>query len=183
MRYNPDIHKKQSIRIKGYDYSKEGLYFITICTHNRECLFGEISEQNQVVLNLAGKMVEEVWVSMRNDYININFTEYIVMPNHIHGIIQIVGVPLVGTQIKDKQLTGQPQGIAPTVGEIIGAFKSKTTLAYIKMVKDGRCPDFEKHIWQRNYYEKIIRDEDMYNKISEYIKNNHLKWKEDKYFT
>ncbi len=88
----------------------------------------------------------------------------------------------MGTQINDKQ-SGQPQGIAPTIGDIIGVFKSYTTVEYIKMVKNGILPPFDKQIWQRNYYENIIRTEEAYIKISEYITNNPQKWQDDKYHT
>ena len=108
----------------------------------------------------------------------------------IKNAIINVGVPLVGTQnnnditrINNINTEGQPQGIAPTIiGNLIGGFKSKTTIEYIKMVKNKILPPFEKRIWQRNYYENIIRNEKSYLKVSEYIKNNPLKWTEDKYY-
>ncbi len=188
-KYNPEIHNRRSIRLKGYDYSKEGLYFITICTQNREHLFGEIVD-GKMILNEYGEIVKNKWYDLINHNNYIKLDEFIIMPNHIHGIIEIeynVGVPLVGTQTTDTQINeteskqGQAQGVAHTVCEIIGGFKSKTTCEYIKMVKNGILPPFEKRIWQRNYYENIIRNEKHYKNVSEYIKNNPQKWNDDKY--
>lgn len=168
MKYNSDIHNRKSIRLKGYDYSKEGLYFITICTQNRECLFGEIIN-GKMILNNAGKMVEEIYNELSDVYKNIKFLEFVIMPNHFHSIIEILDNNRATTRV------------APTIGDIIGAFKSLTTNKYIKMVKIGLVPPFDKRIWQRNYFENIIRNEKAYLKILEYIKNNPLKWDEDKY--
>jgi REP-associated tyrosine transposase len=127
MKYNPDIHHRRSIRLKGYDYSQAGLYFITICTQNRLCLFGEI-ENGGMQINDAGIMIEHQWQELIYRFDNIKLHEFIVMPNHFHGIIKFVGVPLVGTQNVEQPSTmgqpttmeqpttmGQPQGIAPTL--------------------------------------------------------------------
>jgi putative transposase len=114
------------------------------------------------------------------------------MPNHFHGIIKPVGVPLVGTQnveqpqtmaqqtIGQSQQIGQPQGIAPTVGDVVGAFKSLTTNHYIWNVKRNNWHPFNKKLWQRNYFEHIIRNHESYLKITEYIHANPFKWREDK---
>jgi len=134
MNYNPDIHYRRSIRLKGYDYAQAGLYFVTICTQDRLCLFGEI-KNGEMILNDAGIMIGRQCQELIYRFDNIKSDEFIVMPNHFHGIVKFVGVPLVGTQnTKPKQpptigsqntkqpstigsqpLTiGQPQGIAPT---------------------------------------------------------------------
>lgn len=89
LKYNWDIHNRKSIRLKGYDYSKEGLYFITICTQNRECLFGEIIN-GKMILNNAGKMVEAIWFEIPKFYEGFVLHEFVIMPNHIHGIIEII---------------------------------------------------------------------------------------------
>lgn len=91
MAFKPSKQIRRSIRLKGYDYSRAGAYFITMCTHNRECLFGEIVNR-QMQLNDAGKMIEEWWCKLKNKFTNIELDEYVVMPNHFHGIIIIVGV-------------------------------------------------------------------------------------------
>ncbi len=165
-KYNPKIHHRRSIRLKGYDYSKEGLYYITICIKNRKCLFGEIVN-DLMVPNDAGKMVEFQWLALITRYPNIKLHEYVVMPNHFHGILEIVGVtpvvvPLVVAQnrisppIVESQMgnsySGQPQGIAPTDIENLGdvpknktlcdmmdAFKSIVSVEYIRGVKTNPC--------------------------------------------
>ena len=88
MKYNPDIHHRRSIRLKGYDYSKDGVYFVTICKYNRECLFGKIVN-GAMVLNDAGKMVEKWWYELNTKFLNIEPYAHIIMPNHFHGIIII----------------------------------------------------------------------------------------------
>ena len=105
MKYNPQIHHRKSIRLKGYDYSREGLYFITICCHNRDCLFGEIIENNdlinptqQMILNDAGKIAIECWLQIPEHFPNVILHEHIIMPNHIHGIIELNGSLDFGVQ-------------------------------------------------------------------------------------
>jgi putative transposase len=165
MKYDPDRHHRKSIRLKGYDYSQAGLYFITICTQHRQCLFGKV-EKGEMVMNDAGEMVTQEWYSLPRRFNQIELHEFIVMPNHCHGIIEItVGVPLVGTPV--------------IVGDMVGAFKSLTTNAYIKGVNQQSWQGFNGRLWQRNYYERIIRNQEAYLRISAYIQNNSLKWPED----
>jgi REP element-mobilizing transposase RayT len=195
-KYDPNIHHRRSIRLKGYDYSQAGLYFITICTQNRECLFGHITN-GEMILNDAGKMVETEWLNLKTRFPNIELHEYVVMPNHFHGILEIVGAALVAAQSAQSALVaaqsaqsqtekdkGQPQGIAPTktVGDMMDAFKSITTVEYIRGVKNSGWQPFDGKLWQRNYYEHIIRNEKSYETISEYILNNPAKWQDDKFY-
>ena len=205
MTNNPSEHHRRSIRLKGYDYSQAGLYFITICVQNRECLFGEIvgaslvDAQNmdaKMILNDAGKMVQSEWIKLQERFTNIALHEYIVMPNHFHAILEIVGATIVVAQndldiqnvvvAQNKNgecnIQGQPQGIAPTgktVGDMVGAFESITTVEYIRGVKNNNWQTFDKKLWQRNYWEHIIRNEQSYLKISEYIVNNPANWSND----
>ena len=211
-------HNRRSIRLKHYDYSRAGCYFITICTQDRLHLFGEIVE-DEMVLNVAGEMVNASWHHIMDDFPNVCLHEFVIMPNHIHGIIEIVdnddntvgvplvgtqklihndntsktvGVPLVGTLKYGKQTKANHKGLpirdmisrapmkgAPTVGDVIGVFKSKTTNTYIKMVKNGTCPPFNKRIWQRNYHEHIIRNDVDYERVATYTVNNPKRWKDD----
>ena len=219
MNYNPDIHHRRSIRLKGYDYSQAGLYFVTICTQNQLCLFGKI-ENREMILNDPGIMIDKWWNELKHKYRNIELHEQIIMPNHFHGIIQIIneigsgfgfgfGFGSVGADLRvcpddtddtwqiSKQ--GQTRRSAPTgtekpgerePGEHIGSplhamiqwFKTMTTNEYIRGVKNVGWPRFNKKLWQRNYYEHIIRDKKSYHQISEYIKTNPLKWHDDKYY-
>jgi putative transposase len=209
MKYNPHIHHRKSIRLKGYNYAQAGLYFITICCQNRTCLFGEIVD-GKMILNDAGMMVEIEWLKLKNRFPNIELHEYVVMPNHFHAILEIVGATLVvahnetvaqnetvapvgvslvdtqngdDTQNDDDTQNGQPQGIAPTcktVGNIVGAFQSIVTVEYIRGVKTLGWQPFDGKLWQRNYWEHIIRNDDECQRIANYIINNPLNWENDK---
>ncbi len=304
MSYNPEIHKRRSIRLKGHDYSQAGLYFITICLQNRECLFGNI-DNGEMTLNDAGKMIETEWMNLKYRFPHIELHEYVVMPNHFHGIVEIVGATLVVAQNETenpvgatlvvandgdtenekgqpqgiaptnktngiaetvgatlvvandgdtKNEKGQPQGIAPTnktngiaetvgttlvvahdgdtenekgqpqgiaptnktngiaetvgatlvvaqndddivekgqpqgiattnktIGDMMDAFKSITTVEYIRGVKNLGWQPFNGKLWQRNYYEHIIRNQQSYETIANYIINNPAQWQEDKF--
>jgi len=185
-------YNRRSLRLKHYDYSRAGFYFITICTHGKEHLFGEIVD-DEMVLGLAGEMVHKLWYEMIDDFPNVALHEFVIMPNHIYGIIEIVdnnknlnnvGVPFMGTQelVGNHNSKGNHKGLplrAMMVGNVIGAFKSLTTNAYIKMVKNNTLPPFNKRIWQRNYYEHVIRDGVDYERIAMYVVNNPLTWKDD----
>ena len=181
MIYNPDIHNRKSIRLKNYDYSQEGLYFITICTKNRENLFGEIvgtgfsrpvdnlivnTKENEIILNKIGMVIKEEYINLKNKYKNIKCHEYVIMPNHFHCLIEIINQ--------------QEGGKTPPLPEIIGYFKFQTTKKYNEMleIKNERFLS----LWQRNYYENIIRNEKRYLQVIEYIENNALKWVEDRYY-
>ncbi len=118
IKYNPDVHHRCYIRLKGYDYSQAGLYFITICTQNQLCLFGEV-ENGNMQSNVAGKMVKQQWQGLVHRFNTIKLHEFIVMPNHFHGIIELVGVPLVGTQNNGStHFVKQPQTEQPQMGQL-----------------------------------------------------------------
>ena len=178
MKYNPEIHHRRSIRLKGYDYSQPGAYFVTICTHERECLFGEIVN-NEMVLNNAGKMVEKWWYELNNKFPNIQLDAHIIMSDHFHGIIIITGADLcVCPNINDDDnynSRGEHRG--SPLYKIVQWFKTMTTNDYIRNVKTNNWKPFNKKLWQRNYYEHIIRNEIELNKIRKYILNNPLNWK------
>ena len=197
MPYNPQIHHRKSIRLKGYDYAQAGLYFITICCQNHISYFGHI-QNGEMILNDAGKMIETEWLNLKNRFPNIQLHEFVTMPNHFHGILEIVGVPLGDAQninlqnvdaqnemvlnemVLNGKEKGRPQGHAPTVGDMMDAFKSITTVEYIRGVKQNDWAPFNRKLWQRNYWEHIIRDENSHQKISDYIINNPQNWEKDK---
>jgi REP element-mobilizing transposase RayT len=197
MKYNPDIHHRRSIRLKGYDYSQCGYYFITICTKHRRCLFGEI-ENGQMILNNAGKMIDRWWNELKNKYANIEIDEYVVMPNHCHGIINIVGIVGAdgivgedlcvfpdnksGEELRMGEHAGSPQQMGRPIYKMIQWFKTMTTNEYIRNVKQNHWEPFDGKIWQRNYYEQIVRDEISLRRIREYIVNNPYQWQQDKLF-
>jgi len=179
MIYDPLIHNRRSIRLKGYDYSRPGLYFITICCKDRACLFGDVID-GIMILNNPGHMVNREWLKLPKRFKNIKLHEYIVMPNHFHGILEIVGADLVNAPADENIDKGHPQGDAPTVGDMIGAFQSIVTVKYIRGVKSFGWEPFNGKLWQRNYYEHIIRNRQSYWRISNYIKNNPANWEKDK---
>ncbi len=163
--------------MKEYDYSAPGAYFITICTKDRDCLFGDIAN-GQMALNDAGRMIDKWWLELMNEFEYIELDEYIIMPNHFHGLIVIVGAPLVGALVRVKSRAGTRP--APTLGEIIGVFKSITTHQYTLNVTNNNWPRFNGRLWQRNYYERVIRNDGELNAVREYIRNNPLNWALDK---
>ncbi len=188
MKYNPDIHHRRSIRLKNYDYSQAGLYFVTICVNNRLSLFGQIVN-GEMLLNDAGKMIEKWWFEMACKFGQLALHEFVVMPNHFHGIIEIVGAdlrvcpamnetPIVEVEV--VRMEGAHAG-AP-LHEIVQWFKTMTTNEYIRNVRQNHWQPFENKLWQRNYHEHIIRNETAYVKIAEYVQTNPQKWHDDCYF-
>ncbi|MCI0454365.1 MAG: transposase [Candidatus Dadabacteria bacterium] len=169
MTYDPDKRHRRSIRLKGYDYTHVGAYFVTICTQNRECLFGEVVD-GEMQLNETGQVVADCWQWLGKQYPYIVMDEWTVMPNHLHGIIVIVdkecrgGSRTAPTEVKRKPL-----------GRLIGAFKTIST----KRINEMRGTPGES-VWQRNYYEHIIRDEETLNLIRQYVTENHLNWALDR---
>ncbi len=179
------MENRKSLRLKEYDYSQPGYYYVTLCTYNKECLFGYIADE-VMVLNSKGKMVETYWLKLLDKFPDVELVEFIVMPNHIHGIIQLIAPnSIIGSDLRvypaDKQIQCEYTG--SSLYQIIQWFKTMTTNVYIKQVKQGRWQAFDKRIWQRSYYEHVIRNDEELIKIREYIQNNPLKWSEDKYFT
>ena len=170
MKFDPQKPHRHSIRLKEYDYSQAGAYYVTIDVQNRVCLFGEIVNC-EMILNEAGKMVNEQWDALLERFPNIEFDVYQVMPNHFHGIIVVTeNVDTQNVVVQNKK---------PTLGDIIGAFKSITTHEYILGVDNKNWPQFYKRLWQRNYYEHVIRDEADLNRIRDYIQSNPANWDED----
>jgi len=203
MTYNHDIHHRRTIRLREYNYSASGAYFVTICVHERECLFGAISG-GRMRLNDAGRVVEDVWKGMPGRFPQVALDEYIIMPNHFHGIIIItddvgallaapgcgkpVGALLAAPGCESDQKgkgaasSAGNQGAAnqgaassaPTLGQIIRMFKSISAIGLNRLLQRQERP-----LWQRNYYERIIRDEAELNAARKYIADNPIKWAED----
>ncbi|HDS29409.1 MAG TPA: transposase [Firmicutes bacterium] len=215
MKFNPECPHRRSIRLHGYDYSLPGAYFITICVQNGKCLFRKIQDA-KMHLNEPGRMIKNIWDELPIHYDGVEIDEFIVMPNHVHGIIVLTGNHRDGVQ------TGQPRGVAPTTDhagagpracpvdqtstnnglsqtacpidssskislikkslslpDVIHRFKTLTTRRYIDGIKQSGWASFEKRLWQRNYYEHIMRNEESLNCIRDYIINNPLKWNSD----
>ena len=190
--YNPDKHHRKSIRLKGYDYSQAGLYFITICCQNKVHLFGNVINK-QMILNDAGKMIEKWFNELQNKFPDIKCHEMVVMPNHIHFIIENIGS--VGADLRvcpnDSNISKTEKRVSEILGEHAGSplhrvlqwFKTMSTNEYIRGVKNNNWIPFDGKLWQRNYWEHIIRNDQSYQKISDYIINNPSKWNDDTLFT
>ena len=229
MKYNPSIHHRRSIRLKGYDYAQAGLYFITICCQDRAHLFGKI-KNGKMILNTFGKIAFTEWQNTENIRDNCRIHEFIIMPNHIHGIIEILFkkekdkedgkgkkkennstgelqfAPTASTATKESSPTKTQKFQSPsqTIGSIIRGYKIATLKRIKNLIqeKDNKednstgelqfaptaptaltteiIKSLNFKIWQRNYYEHIIRTEDAYHHITKYILNNPKKWDEDK---
>ena len=176
MNYDPAKHHRNSVRLKDYDYGQSGAYFLTIVTQDRTCLFGDI-KGSAPQLNDAGQMIRSVWVDMSRHYPGVETDTFVVMPNHFHGIIFLVGA---GPRACPPE-SGQPQGVAPTMPlpDVVHRFKTLTTSRYADGVKQSRWSRFSGRLWQRNYYEHIIRDEASLNRIRQYIADNPARWEFD----
>jgi len=190
MPYDPDKHHRQSIRLRGYNYAQPGAYFVTIVCQHRECLIGPAPVR---------VMVQAWWDRLAEKFPMVESDAFVIMPNHIHGIIKIsdpVGADLVGANPCVRPVTGQTHGSGqthrsgqthgsaptadgPVLGQMVQWFKTMTTNAYIRGVRqDGWLP-FPGRLWQRNYYERVIRNERELNAIREYIVRNPAHWEED----
>jgi putative transposase len=161
------VHDRRSLRLDGYDYAQAGAYFVTICTQDRLCLFGDIAD-GEMQLNDAGRMVRSVWEGLPDRFAAMELDAFVVMPNHVHAIATFVGAGLA--------LPGEngAASSAPTLGDMVRAFKSLSAIRVNRlMLRSGP-------LWQRNYYEHVIRNERELDKIREYIATNPLKWALDR---
>ena len=178
-------HRKK-LRIPNFDYSQPGAYFVTIVTQDRKTLFGQIVD-GEMVTNDIGKMVEEVWIAIPNHFPNVELGKFVIMPNHIHGIISITAgathaVPFIGSDnvgaTHASPLPRVSKGPVPgSVAAIIGSFKSAASKKYRKSANNPGG-----NLWQRNYYEHIIRNEQDYQAIYDYILANPMNWEKDEEF-
>ncbi len=165
-KYEPNIHNRRSIRLPEYDYSQDGWYFITICTQSQKCLFGKFAN-GQIQLYEYGRIVDKCWRWLSQQYDYVHLDEYVVMPNHLHGII------IIRRGDSRIALTRNTQKCKP-LSRLIGAFKTVSTkqINLIRKTPAGK-------LWQRNYYEHIIRNEEELNRIRQYIADNPANWQTD----
>ena len=174
MPYNPERHHRRSIHVPGYDYAQSGAYFVTICTHPRECLFGEVVD-GEMQLNAFGCVVEEEWVQTPIIRPYVQLDTFVIMPNHVHGIIVITDDGR-GTA-PPCPYTGQfGKPIAGSLPTIMRSFKSAVTKRINALRNTPTAP-----VWQRNYHEHVIRDETALDAIRAYIANNSFHWAADRY--
>ena len=160
MSYDSQIHHRKSIRLRDYDYSQAGAYFVSICAYHHKCIFGEV-EQRAVLLNDLGGIVAECWDALPERFEDVELDMSVVMPTHFHGVI------LIGCNDKPPQSP-------PNLGELIRVFKSTSTVRANQLMEyPGRS------LWQRNYYEHVIRGESELTCIRQYIVNNPIQWETD----
>lgn len=164
-----DLPKRKRQRLKNYNYAQNGAYFVTICTQDKNCLFGQVWH-GKMHLNTAGKMVKQHLLKMQ-DLQGVSIEQYKVMPNHIHILLLFC-----------RDTSGTTQRSFPTVSSIIQGFKSATTADYVSLVKAGKCPAFQNRIWQKSFHDHIIRNENDFLRIWEYIAFNELKWEQDCFY-
>lgn len=157
-----------SIRLKNYDYSSDGSYFVTICTHDHYHYFGKITE-GKMHFSEIGKIANQYWIDIPKHFPSVILGEWVVMPNHIHGIIIINPV-----ETPNLDISANPHWKTGSLGNIINQYKRICTIEIRKIL-----PDFA---WQSRFYEHIIRNENDFYRTSEYIFNNPLSWQEDKYY-
>ncbi|MEW6028356.1 MAG: transposase [Chloroflexota bacterium] len=181
MKFDPQKHHRRSIRLKGYDYSQSGAYFVTIVVWQRECLFGEIVD-GEMRLNEFGKIVQRAWFDLPKHYPHVELGAFCIMPNHVHAVIIIVE-PTVGAGLRPAPTRPAPTRPAPTrpaptgrhpLSEIVRAFKSFSARRINELRKTQGIP-----VWQRNYYERIIRNDEEHSRIHLYIKANIDNWSMD----
>jgi REP element-mobilizing transposase RayT len=187
--FKGDIQGRRSIRLKGFDYTKQGTYFVTICTNDRNCIFGDIAE-GRMVLNENGNIADYYWREIPKHFSNVALDKYVVMPDHVHGIIVI--------KPNDAPVVGARQCLAPTtwqhldhaaesrfqhpdrksLSSIIGSFKS--------IVSKSLNETFNirgESIWQRNFYERIIKSQNELCTVRNYILCNPQNWKSDENYS
>jgi REP element-mobilizing transposase RayT len=165
MTYDPNVHRRRSIRLKGFDYSSAGAYFVTVCTHERLCTLGTVADC-AVRLSPAGDTVRQIWESLGDRFPGVETDAFVVMPNHVHGILTLVGVQFIAPGIRHE---GQR---TPLLGEVVRAFKAAST----RLI---RTSGFEEFAWQRGYYEHVVRNETDLRRIREYIEANPMLWVDD----
>ena len=159
MPYDPQKHHRQSIRLKGFDYRQPGAYFVSICVDDRECLFGQVMG-NSMQVNEAGSIVRSIWESLPSRFSAVALDAFVVMPNHVHGIVIL------------REGSTTPPG--PSLGGVIRVFKSISAIQVNRLLQREGRP-----LWQRNYYERVVRDVGSLSRIQQYIQDNPARWDVD----
>ncbi len=177
---NPQPPPRKPIRLREYDYSTPGSYFITICVNEKKHLFGKIHNR-EMFLNRFGKIAQKCWIEIPNYFPTITLDEFVIMPNHLHGILIISGSTL--TNINGESFaTRAGASPAPTIPYVVGVYKSLVTKEILEIVKKNNKNYFLGKIWQRGFYDHIIRSEKSLEKIREYIITNPYNWENDDMF-
>ncbi len=173
--YNPDIHQRRSIRLK-YDYTRKGMYFLTVCTQNRDCAFGDIIN-GAVRLSLWGELALHELLATQQHRNNMRLHEYVVMQNHVHGIVEIIEHPSLDTARRVP--TARAEQFACPVAGSIPTFVRSCKAAITRQIRQNGNEAFA---WQKGYFEHIVRNRADYLRIAEYIENNPANWKHDRFY-
>jgi len=190
-----DRPQRRTVRLRGYDYADAGASFVTVVAQDRACLFGEVVD-DVMRLNAAGLVVVSWWGNLGRHFPSVLTDEFVVTPNHIHGIVFLgANIPAEAWQMRDivaaeaGDHTGSPlpadgagntdAGTFPTLATVVGWFKTRTTNDYIWGVKNDAYPPFRGRLWQRNFYEHIIRTDQTLDRIRTYIADNPSRWHDD----
>lgn len=193
MTFDPRIHHRRSVRLKGHDYSQPGMYYVTVRTKGGKCHFGEIAD-GKMNLSSVGRIAEECWKRIPEHFVNVSLGIYQMMPNHIHGIVEIVECSAgedppassrkdLINQVRTSARAGKGGSATwplmknpkQTLGKIVRSFKAEAT----KKIHDTGLVDFA---WLGRFYEHVIRDGEDLDRIREYILENPANWKADEYY-
>lgn len=169
MRYDPEIHHRRSVRLPTYDYRQTGVYFVTLCGFQRACLFGELQD-GSLQLNEAGTIAQEVWLEIPQHFPHVELDEFVVMPNHLHGLLVLVA----SSTPDSSDVPSLPGPLSRSLGAVVGAYKSATSRRINTWRGTPGVP-----VWQRNYYEHIVRSDEALVSIRRYIADNPHYWAED----
>jgi len=171
MGYDPEIHHRRSIRLRGWDYARPGCYFITVCVEGKEHRLGEVVE-GEMIRSTVGEMVDLVWKHIPRKFEGVELDDDVIMPNHFHAIVRITGAePHVGANRRTHS------GVS--LHRIVQWFKMQTTNEYIGGVRESNWAPFRGRLWQRNYYEHIIRNARELELTRDYIATNPVRWHND----
>ncbi len=190
-KYNPKIHRRKSYRLEGFDYSQEGLYYITICCADRNCFFGKI-ENDKVKLSEIGIIANEYWLRIPKHFSHVVLYEYVIMPNHIHGIIELkdIGRTQHGTQYRTRHVVSLHSSIDNSqinkneFGKLISGSVSVIIQQYKSSLKRWCNKNGHEYFkWQPRFYDHIIRNTQSHYNISKYIIDNPINWNDDEFYT
>ena len=170
MRDDAPERRRRSIRLRHYDYSRAGAYFITVCTRNKECLLGDVVA-GRMYLNEVGRLAQAAWEELPLHYSHVDLDVWTIMPNHVHGIVVLTDV---GAGFKPAPTNSDSDAVRHGLPEVVRAFKTFSA-RHINAFRGTVGRPF----WQRDYYEHVIRNEKSLNRIRQYIEDNPVRWSQD----
>ena len=177
-----NLPRRHLLRLQGFDYSQPNAYFVTIVLEGRKCLLGDIFD-GEMHPSDAGRMIEKWWNELTNKFHSIELDDFTIMPNHFHGLLWLVGADLgVGPGLgasSDQSNFSKKEKVSVSLPAVMQWFKTMTTNEYIRGVKLSGWTPFPGKLWQRNYYDHVVRDDIDLDNIRRYIKGNPILWEQD----